>query len=31
MDFKEIKNIEDRFQVETYAKMNISVEGGSGS
>lgn len=31
MNFNEIKQIEDEFQVETYAKMNISVERGSGS
>lgn len=31
MNFQEIKTIEDRYQVETYAKMNISVERGSGA
>ena len=31
MNFQEIKTIEDQFQVETYAKMNISVERGSGA
>ncbi|MEQ1645639.1 MAG: aminotransferase class III-fold pyridoxal phosphate-dependent enzyme [Pyrinomonadaceae bacterium] len=31
MNFQEIKQIEDEFQVETYAKMNISVERGSGA
>lgn len=31
MDFREIKLIEDTFQVETYSKMNISVERGSGA
>ena len=31
MNFTEIKNIEDQFQVETYAKMNIAVERGSGA
>ncbi len=30
MKFEEIKQSEDCFQVETYAKMNISVERGSG-
>lgn len=31
MNFEEIKNLEDNFQVETYAKMGISVERGSGA
>ena len=31
MNFEEIKNIEDTFQVETYAKMGIAVERGSGA
>lgn len=31
MNFEEIKNIEDSFQVETYAKMSISVERGAGA
>lgn len=31
MNFQEIKTTEDQFQVETYAKMNISVERGSGA
>ncbi len=31
MNFEEIKNIEESTQVATYAKMNISVERGSGS
>ncbi|MFZ1699446.1 MAG: aspartate aminotransferase family protein [Pyrinomonadaceae bacterium] len=31
MNFNEIKEQEDSFQVETYAKMNISVERGRGS
>lgn len=31
MNFQEIKQIEDEFQVETYAKMNVSVERGSGA
>src|SRR5258708_5342342 len=31
MNFAEIKQIEDEFQVETYKKMGISVERGSGS
>ena len=31
MNFDEIKNIEDGFQVATYAKMSISVERGSGA
>lgn len=31
MNFEEIKRAEDGFQVETYAKMNISVERGQGS
>ena len=31
MKFEEIKQIEDAFQVETYAKMGISVERGSGA
>lgn len=31
MNFHEIKGQEDSFQVETYAKMNISVERGRGS
>src|SRR5436190_2142355 len=30
MNFEEIKNSEDSYQVETYAKMGISVERGSG-
>ncbi len=30
MNFEQIKTIEDQFQVETYAKMGISVERGSG-
>ncbi|MFT3745324.1 MAG: aminotransferase class III-fold pyridoxal phosphate-dependent enzyme [Pyrinomonadaceae bacterium] len=31
MNFEEIKQLEDNFQVETYAKMGISVERGRGS
>ena len=31
MNFEEIKTLEDSFQVETYAKMGISVERGLGS
>ncbi len=31
MNFNEIKEKEDDFQIETYAKMGISVERGSGS
>lgn len=31
MNFEEIKQIEDDFQVATYAKMDIAVERGSGS
>lgn len=31
MNFTEIKQLEDDFQVETYAKMGIAVERGSGS
>lgn len=31
MNFSEIKQIEDEFQVETYAKMGIAVERGSGA
>lgn len=31
MSFEQIKSIEDKFQVETYAKMGISVERGRGS
>ncbi|CAN5334742.1 aminotransferase class III-fold pyridoxal phosphate-dependent enzyme [soil metagenome] len=31
MKFDEIKQTEDQFQVETYAKMNIAVERGSGA
>ncbi len=31
MDFEKIKELEDAFQVETYAKMGISVERGRGS
>jgi len=31
MNFEEIENLEDRFQIETYAKMKIAVERGSGS
>ena len=31
MNFEELKSTEDQFQVETYAKMNISVERGSGA
>ena len=31
MNFEEIKNLEDNSQVETYAKMGISVERGSGA
>ncbi len=31
MNFSEIKEIEDRFQVETYKKMPMSVERGEGS
>jgi len=31
MKFTEIKEKEDQFQVETYAKMNIAVERGSGA
>ena len=31
MKFNEIKQREDQFQVETYAKMNIAVERGAGS
>ena len=31
MNFTEIENLEENFQVATYAKMNISVERGRGS
>ncbi|HEY0458643.1 MAG TPA: aspartate aminotransferase family protein [Pyrinomonadaceae bacterium] len=31
MNFTEIENLEERFQVATYAKMNIAVETGKGS
>ncbi len=31
MDFQSVKETEDRFQVETYAKMDIAVERGSGA
>lgn len=31
MNFEEIKSIEDKFQVATYAKMEIAVERGQGS
>lgn len=31
MNFEEIKNLEENFQVATYAKMNIAVEKGKGS
>lgn len=31
MNFAKIKDQEDQFQVETYAKMNIAVERGSGA
>ncbi len=31
MNFEQIKEAEDRFQVETYAKMNIAVERGRGA
>lgn len=31
MNFEEIKELEDRYQVETYAKMPIAVERGQGS
>ncbi len=31
MNFTEIENLEERFQVATYAKMNIAVERGEGS
>jgi acetylornithine/N-succinyldiaminopimelate aminotransferase len=31
MDFEQIKSIEDEYQVETYAKMGISVERGRGA
>jgi acetylornithine aminotransferase/acetylornithine/N-succinyldiaminopimelate aminotransferase len=31
MNFQEIKHVEDRFQVETYAKMNIAVARGRGA
>ncbi len=31
MNFEEIRNIEDRYQVETYSKMGISVDRGSGA
>ena len=31
MNFTDIKNIEDQFQVATYKKMNIAVERGRGS
>ena len=31
MNFAEIKNLEEQFQVATYAKMNIAVERGRGS
>lgn len=30
MNFEDIKHLEDRFQVETYAKMDIAVERGQG-
>lgn len=31
MNFEEIQNLEDKYQVATYAKMNISVEKGRGT
>jgi acetylornithine aminotransferase/acetylornithine/N-succinyldiaminopimelate aminotransferase len=31
MNFDQIKSVEDQFQVETYAKMGIAVERGSGA
>jgi len=31
MDFQSVKEIEDRFQVETYAKMDIAVASGRGA
>ncbi|HEY8560763.1 MAG TPA: aminotransferase class III-fold pyridoxal phosphate-dependent enzyme [Pyrinomonadaceae bacterium] len=31
MNFTEIENLEERFQVATYAKMNIAIERGRGS
>jgi acetylornithine/N-succinyldiaminopimelate aminotransferase len=31
MNFKEIENLEEQFQVATYAKMNIAVESGKGA
>lgn len=31
MNFEEIRSTEDRFQVETYAKMDIAVESGRGA
>ncbi len=31
MDFQSVKETEDRFQVETYAKMDIAVERGRGT
>jgi acetylornithine/succinyldiaminopimelate/putrescine aminotransferase len=31
MNFTEIENLEERFQVATYAKMNIAVERGEGA
>ena len=31
MNFEEIKNLEENFQVATYAKMNIAAERGKGS
>src|SRR4029079_9878394 len=31
MNFTDIKNTEDEFQLATYKKMNIAVERGSGS
>ena len=30
MNFTEIENLEEEFQVATYAKMNIAVETGKG-
>src|SRR5688572_20447517 len=31
MNFTEIENLEERFQIATYAKMNIAVETGKGA
>ena len=31
MNFAEIENLEEQFQIATYAKMNIAVETGKGA